>query len=127
MKINHFNKTIELTKAEANKASKYGTEAYEGLIKAQRDFPEYRLEIAKAKAKTNDGLKGLTFDYMESYIKKNGNEEQASAFADLRNAGDVMGASAVSYGEIKKWFLEQFPEIMAYSQRIDSILKRNVA
>ena len=113
MKINHFNKTIELTKAEANKASKYGTEAYEGLIKAQRDFPEYRLEIAKAKAKTNDGLKGLTFDYMESYIKKNGNEEQASAFADLRNAGDVMGASAVSYGEIKKWFLEQFPEIMA--------------
>ena len=127
MKINHFNKTIELTKAEANKAGKYGTEAYEQLIGVQHNFPEYRLDIVKAKVKTNDGLKGLTFDYMESYIKKNGNEEQETAFADLRNAGDVMGVSSVSYGQIKKWFLEQFPEIMAYSQRIDSILKRNVA
>ena len=127
MKINHFNKTIELTKAEANKAGKYGTEAYDQLIEVQHNFPEYRLEIVKAKVKTNDGLKGLTFDYMESYIKKNGNEEQETAFADLRNAGDVMGVSSVSYGQIKKWFLEQFPEIMAYSQRIDSILKRNVA
>ena len=127
MKINHFNKTIELTKAEANKAGKYGTEAYEQLIEVQHNFPEYRLDIVKAKVKTNDGLKGLTFDYMESYIKKNGNEEQETAFADLRNAGDVMGVSSVSYGQIKKWFLEQFPEIMAYSQRIDSILKRNVA
>ena len=49
MKINHFNKTIELTKAEANKAGKYGTEAYEQLIEVQHNFPEYRLEIVKAK------------------------------------------------------------------------------
>lgn len=127
MKINHFNKTIELTKREATKAGKYGTEEYETLIKVRHDYPEYRIEIVKSKTKSNDGLKGLTFDYMESYIKKNGNEEQVNIFADLRNAGDVMGVASVSYGEVKKWFLEQFPEIMAYSQKIDIILKRNVA
>lgn len=127
MRVNHLNKTIELTKAEAKKASIYGSEEYNEFLSAQRDYPKYRVEYSKSKAKSKDGMKGLTFDYMEFYIKKNGSEEQANTFTDLRNASDVIGVGAVGYGEVKKWFLEQFPEILEYGKKIDIILKRNVA
>ena len=64
---------------------------------------------------------------METYIEKNGTSEQAEKFKLLRGADDGLGHLAPSYGEVKKWFLEQFPEILEYSKKIDRILHGDVA
>ena len=127
MKVNFENKTIEMSKNEAKQASVYGSDLYKALVEVQRDFPQFSLVIVKRKAKAGDAMKGLTFDYMESYIKENGTDEQATDFDALRKTSDVVGAGAVTYGEVKKWFLEQFPEIEAYGKKINSILKREIA
>ena len=127
MKVNFENQTIEMSKNEAKQAGVYGSDLYNKLVDMQHDFPELKIVIIKRKAKRSDAMKGLTFDYMESYIKKNGTAEQATDFDDLRKACDVVGAKAVTYGEVKKWFLEQFPEIKEYSQQINRILQGDVA
>jgi hypothetical protein len=123
MRINHFNKEIEITVAEAKKAGAYGTAEYNALLNAQRDFPEYRVAIIKPKGRSGDNLKGLTFDYMEAYIAKNGTEQQATEFKVLRGEKSELGHSGTPYGRMKKWFLAQFPEILAYREKIDEILR----
>ena len=127
MKVNFDNKTIEMTKSEAKQAGVYGSDAYKKLVDMQRDFPQFKIVMIKRKQNRGDAMKGLTFDYMESYIKNHGNDEQMENFETLRNSSDVIGAVAVSYGEVKKWFLGQFPEIEAYGEKINGILHAHVA
>lgn len=122
MTINQKKRRIEMTEAEAKAASKYNSEAYNELVSIRRDFPNYSMFTVKSKAKRTDTLRGLTFNYMEAYIEKHGSEEQAASFKALRGADDGLGHFAPTYGEVKKWFLEQFPEILEYSKKIDRIL-----
>ena len=127
MTINQKKNRIEMTEAEAKAASKYNSETYNELVSIRRDFPSLSIFIVKNKSKRNDSLKGLTFSYMESYIAKNGTPEQAESFKLLRGSDDGLGHHAPSYGEVKKWFLEQFPEILEYSKNVDRILRGDVA
>ena len=127
MIINYNKRRIEMSEAEAKAASKYNSNEYKELISIKREFPDLSISIVKNKSKRNDGLKGLTFEYMASYIAKNGTPEQAEKFSILRGANDGLGHFAPSYGEVKKWFLEQFPEIAEYSKKIEQILRGDVA
>ena len=123
MRINHFNKEIEITVAEAKKAGAYGTAEYNALLNAQRDFPEYPISIIKPKGRSTDHLKGLTFDYMAAYIAQYGTEQLANEFKLLRGEKGALGHLGAHYGETKKWFLAQFPEILSYREKIDEILR----
>ena len=116
-----------MTEMEAKMASKYNSTEYNELVSIKRDFPALPIFIVKNKSKRNDSLRGLTFKYMENYIEKNGTSEQAEKFKLLRGADDGLGHFSPSYGEIKKWFLAQFPEIKEYSQQVNRILKENIA
>lgn len=49
--INFQKQTIEMTKTFANSASNYGSEAYNELMNAKRDFPSYTVSIVKAASK----------------------------------------------------------------------------
>lgn len=127
MNANQIKRRIEMTEAEAKAASKYNSEAYNELVSMKHDFPNFPIFIVKNKSKRSDTLKGLTFTYMESYIEKNGTPEQAENFKVLRGADDGLGHLAPSYGAVKKWFLEQFPEISEYSKKIERILNGEAA
>ena len=127
MIINQSKRRIEMTELEAKMASKYNSDEYNELISIKRDFPNFSIFVVKNKSKRSDSLKGLTFKYMEAYIAKNGSSEQAEKFKLLRGADDGLGHLAPSYGEIRKWFLKQFPEIKEYSQQINRILRGDVA
>lgn len=122
MTINQKKRRIEMTEAEAKAASKYNSDEYNELVSIRRDFPNYSMFTVKSKNKRTDTLKGLTFNYMEAYIEKHGTEEQADSFKALRGADDGLGHFSPSYGTVKKWFLEQFPEILEYNKKIDRIL-----
>ena len=129
IRINDKNHTIEITKKFAAAAKRFGTPEYEDLQTVRRDYPRYRVEI-KTTAKNTNSFKGLTFGYMESYIR-NHNEELLDSFFTLcgktEDGKDQEFAATATYGEIKKWFLAQFPELVLQRKMIDEILNKKTA
>ena len=130
IKINSKNNTIEITKKFAVAAKRFGTPEYEDLQSVRRDYPQYRIEVRTA-AKKADTFKGLTINYMESYIQKHDNEEMLKNFFTLcgkdEDGSDLEFAPAASYGEIKKWFLDQHKELNEQRNKIDAILSKKAA
>lgn len=124
--INFQKQTIEMTKTFANEASNYGSEAYNELMNAKRDFPSYTVSIAKAASKKKDSFKGLNLKYMEKYITDHSGaaSEQMNTFNLLCGNTDDELAAKASFGEIKMWFLTQYPEIEKARQNIDEIIAK---
>ena len=123
--INFENKTIEMTKAFANKARRYGSDEYNEMINACNAFPTYKLVTRSSVKKNTAAMKGLTYDYMEKYIKTH-NADLLPEFYALtgKNSNDDFAVSA-SYGEVRQWFLNQFDSFSR--SRIDAILGKHVA
>ena len=125
MKINEKKLTIEVTKSFYQKANRVGTPEYHELMEVRRNFPMYRVVVKQTKSK--DSFKGLTYAYMEKYILAHDDKEGSNmaVFNELRGKGDdAEGAMAdsMSYGEIKLWFLDTYPEIKNFDEsRADRI------
>lgn len=132
--INERNKTIEMTKKFANAAKRYGSNEYRDLQNARKDYPNYKVVTRSAKRR-NDTFKGLTFTYMEKYIKSHG-EENLIEFYTLCGR-DAQGNKIMldrnkmiehaSYIEVKEWFLKTYPEIKQYQENIKNILNKKTA
>ena len=73
--INEKKHTIELTKKDYDKACKFGTQEYLDLQEVRKAYPNYKVVKVTRKASKNT-YKGLTYAYMEKYIKAHDNEEQ---------------------------------------------------
>ena len=71
--INDKSRTIEITKKFAAAAKIFGSQEYEDLQRARSHYPNYYVKVRSA-ARKADHFKGLTFDYMEGYIKKHNME-----------------------------------------------------
>mgnify|MGYP007111735976 CR=1 FL=1 len=69
LRINHKAQTIELTKAFAKDAERFGSKSYKELNEARHEFPTYDIAILRQKAK--DSHKGLGLDFMKKYIENN--------------------------------------------------------
>ena len=125
MTINSKKMTIEVTKAFAKKASKFNTKEYKELQSVRRDYPNFEVVVRTSKPNKNS-YKGLTFEYMETYIKAHDDENNSimKDFLDLRGqseeAIEAMADSA-SYGEIKAWFFEQYPQIKKFHERRENL------
>ena len=65
--INTAANTIEMTKEFAKKAKYFGTDEYNMLQIARKDYPTFSVTTKKTKSKEN--YKGLTLDYMKKYIE----------------------------------------------------------
>lgn len=127
MNANHITKKIEMTKTEAKTAGKPNTEAYNTLLELMKNFHGYEIEIVKSASKKTDRFKGLDYNYMMSYIESH-NKELLKEFYTLRGldeSGKKVGmAAAASYGEIKMWFLEQFPEVEKMAENVNEIIEK---
>ena len=115
MNANLMKKTIEMTKNEAKAAGKIGSEEFKELRQYMEMYPTFTIDI-KAPAKRKVEFRGLNYEYMKNYIKKN-DDEDGTIMAEFRvlrgldekgNKSEV--ADAVSYGELKMWFLSVYPE-----------------
>lgn len=132
--INYEQKTIEMTKAFSKAASTYGSAQYKLLMDARRDFPDYEL-VTKASPKrkrAKDNFKGLTFAYMEKYIQTQTKEPDKketllNEFHILRKGDSKNLVLPASYGEIKKWFLCQYPEVKNLQNQCSDIVNRAAA
>lgn len=139
LNINLKDRTIEMTKAFATAAGRFGTEEYRILQEARRDYPNYRVTVKKSK-KSSDSLKGLNYKYIKNYIVAHPKTlddgmttlEALTILRGVDSEGNrIPGLDYASYGEIKAWFLEQYPEIKnqrdQHRKNINSILGKKVA
>ena len=126
MNANLFSRKIEMTKTEAKAAGKPNTTEYNTLLELMKNFPGFPIEIVKSAAKKADRFKGLDINYMENYIKSH-KPELLETFYELRgldaNGKKVELAAAATYGEIKMWFLTQFPEIEKLGENVNKIIE----
>ena len=127
MFANVITKKIEMTKTEAKAAGKPNTPEYNTLLEQMKNFPSYQIEIVKSVAKKVDRFKGLDYDYMKKYIEGH-KPDLLETFYELRGLdkdGKKIGvAAAATYGEIKMWFLEQFPEIEKMAENVNNIIEK---
>ena len=129
IRINETKRTIEVTKAFYKEAIKFGTREYGELQEVRKDYPNFKV-ITKSAAKNKDGFKGLTFEYMEKYIKEHDTDNEIMSEFNILCGKDQEGykvefAESASYGEIKKWFLNTYPQIKEYHNKLENILKKS--
>jgi len=128
MNANYGNNTIEMTAKEAKAAGKIGTKEFKNLQTLRRMNPTFEIVIVKAsKGKKKDSMRGLTYEYMEKYIKAHDDEQGSimKAYENLRATSDEAKeacADAASYGEIKKWFLSKYPAIADFHKKREELL-----
>lgn len=105
--INHANNTIEMTKQFAKASGVYGSDAYKMLLKAKKQLPTYTVIVKETpkNKQPRDNYKGLTYDYMERYIKEKPNHEDIlKEFNELRGISTEYEAimKKTSYLKVKK-------------------------
>jgi len=113
MTINYNNNTIELTTAEMKEAQKYGSDMYNMVREARIDNPGFKVKEVKAKKSKSD-FGTLDMKTINAYVEKHGSDEQKANFKFLTTktvTEDGEYHEAQSFFEIKKWFLNQFPEL----------------
>lgn len=129
IRINTAARTITLTsKKFADAASRYGTKAYKELQDVRNDYPDYRVVTKSTRAKKVDNFKGLTYDYMERYIKAHDDEGGSimAEFNDLRATSEeakTLKAEAAAYSKVKDWFFQQYPAFAKFQQKREAVLK----
>ena len=123
--INNRKNIIEITKAFEKAASRFGSSEYKDLRQAMIDNPNFKVVVNKRKTATTS-FKGLTYDFMENYIKAHDDDGTAMIeFKNLRATSDeakAVGAEALSYGEIKAWFFQQYPEFAEFQKKREALL-----
>ena len=127
MNINYEKKTIEMTKTEAREAGNPTSEKFKELMKLRTVFPDFEVIVKTSSAK-RDTLKGLDYEFMKKYIEKHDNkEENLKEFYKLRGLDEEGNRDAIieehSYGEVKMWFLETYPEIEKFNNETKKKLK----
>lgn len=128
MKINFATQTIEMSKKFAKAAAKFGTDEYNALQTARKDYPNYKVvTIARKASSQKVSYKGLTFDYMEKYIAAHDDENSSimKEYMMLRGKSDEaveLQVDSVSYLEMKEWFTKKFPAIAEFHKKREAAL-----
>ena len=126
--INNKARAIEMTKKFEKAASRFGSDEYKALQEARKDYPTYKVIVKTSTTKSKESFKGLTYDYMEKYIKAHDDEAKTimAEFEMLRGtsaeAKEAL-AEACSYQEIKAWFFGKFPAIKTFHEKRTKMLE----
>ena len=128
MNANISTSTITMTKTEAKAAGKFGTPEFDELKELRAAYPTFRIVVKDSKSK--DNMKGLDTKFMKKYIEKHDDENgtNMSIFNQLRGLDDdgnaIEFARVATYGELKMWFLDTYPEVENMNKTVDDILAK---
>lgn len=128
--VNEKARCIELTKKDYAKACKFGTQEYIDLQEVRKAYPTFKVVGVTRKAPKTDKpiFKGLTYEYMEKYIKSHDNaEENMAEYMELRGIseeGEEALAESFNYQEMKDWFLEKYPEIANFHEKRAELMEK---
>ena len=124
MRINLTERTIALTKKEMTAASRYGSDAYKELQNARRDNPGFEIVTITRMVKTQrETYKGLTYEYMEKYIKTH-DDEKGTIWREYKicrgkplDEKDLIPVP-YTYREMREWFLGKYEAIAKFYENI---------
>jgi len=129
--INNAKKTIEMTKNFSAAASRFGTDEYNSLQEARRDYPTYRVITVARKAPKSDkpSYKGMTYSYMERYITLYDDSEKSIMREYMLMRGQTAEAEealaeSARYQEMKDWFLAKFPAVGNYHAKRGEMIEK---
>lgn len=113
LKINHQNRVLVMDRTFAKAASFVGSNEYNLLQDARRDYPSYQVTLRSIKKKEDkESCRGLTYQYMENYIATHANAARImEEYKELRLQAEC---HSIRYANIKKWFLAMYPEVAQF-------------
>ena len=125
LKLNHAKREIVMDRTFAKFAENTMSAEYAHLQQVRKDYPTYT--VTKRQIKRNDNkesYKGLTYEYMETYILSHGTSETRIAnlreFTEMRLIAECH-SKAFRYPVIKAWFLEMYPEVKNFGMKVEAI------
>lgn len=123
--INYRKNAIEITSAFAKKASRYGSKEYEDMVNVRSNFSTFTISVVNTTSKRKGTFKGLSYECMKKYItnESGADSEQMKNFNTLCGNSDEQSADRASYGQIKKWFLSEYPDFKNADERIKRIIE----
>ena len=121
LRFDHDARCIVMDRTFYKNSSNIRFEEYAMLQRARQDYPTYTPVIKRIKRNPNkETYKGLTYAYMERYIESHDNADEIMAeYKEKRLISECHG-KARRYPAIKKWFLEQYPEIEQFGKEESS-------
>ena len=129
MKILYAKKIIEINTKEEREAEIYGSPAYLALLDAKRQFEGFTVEV-KGKSKNTASFKGLNREFMKKHIEENPIEgkdlmAEFNKLCGLDNEGNKKAFAAIaSFGELRMWFLNAYPEFAESRNKVNEILAK---
>ena len=118
LRLDHGKRAIIMDRTFAKFAANTMSTEYAHLQTVRQDYPEYTVVLRKIKRnKTKECYRGLTYEYMEEYIKTHGSkEDRATNLAEFKEKKLISLCHGTSrrYPVIKSWFLAKYPEVMEF-------------
>ena len=122
LKIDHINGRLIMDRTFAKNAENTRSEEYRHLQSVRQDYPTYiviRKQIKKAPQKEN--YRGLTYEFMETYVKNHEPEDTREAVSnELKHMIEISKCHSIRYPTIKKWFLAKYPEVAGFGAKEDT-------
>lgn len=122
-KVSHAKREIVMDAAFARNAENTLSPEYAHLQNVRRDYPAYAVVRRTIKRNANkESYKGLTYEYMETYILSHGTSE--TRITNLREFNEMRliaecHSKAFRYPVIKAWFLEKYPEVKNFGTKVE--------
>ena len=113
VRVIYNTKTIVITKKFAKKIENPLSEEFNEFMEIRERLSDFEVVVkASSKRTKKDSLKGLNYDFMKQYIERH-DDENATLMAEFKKmtVKNEDNLATLSYGEVKKWFLEQYPEV----------------
>ena len=126
--INFDKRTIVMTRKFAAAASDPFTNEFKKLQEVRSAYPEFNVQRHTIKKNPNkECYKGLTYDYMRSYIRSH--EAKSNVECALAELEDMIFISkchsnGFRYPTIKKWFLDKYKEVAEFGTELTECEKR---
>ena len=122
LKLNHEKGQIIMDRTFAKNAENTRSEEYAHLQNVRRDYPHYTVVRRQIKPNPNkECWKGLTYEYMENYIKTHGTEDERKSnlkeYEELRLISECH-SKGKRYPTIKKWFLAKYHEVAEFGMAV---------
>ena len=113
VKVIYSNKTIVITKKFAQKIGNPLSKEFNDFMELRERLSDFEVVVREtAKRTKRKTLKGLNYSFMEQYIARH-DDENATIMTEFKKmtVKNEDNLATLSYGEVKAWFLEQYPEI----------------
>jgi hypothetical protein len=117
LRVDHENQQIVIGKAFSRKQYDIDSQEYKALCAVVQMFPQYKVSVKKIKkCGSKEAYKGLTYEYMEMYIRVKGTRADRQEYDDMRL---VAKCHSKRFPVIKQWFLNKYEEVKLYGAKVE--------